>query len=186
MTPRSGRPRASNRQSERTMMPPAASRGRNDVVRSTRRVAAEQTVLPCRFRFDGTPLDERSQACESVVRSWSLLRRISRDRRVERATSRGSQVGRVIRPRDDLRAAGRTVPAPWAFDMSLPWEAEDWPPGIAVNLHVWAPTWHQVGAGSEKNLLSGLMRMRGLEPPRGCPHTALNRARLPIPPHPRG
>ena len=28
------------------------------------------------------------------------------------------------------------------------------------------------------------MRMRGLEPPRGCPHTALNRARLPIPPHP--
>src|SRR5918995_4011468 len=28
------------------------------------------------------------------------------------------------------------------------------------------------------------MGMRGLEPPRGCPHTALNRARLPIPPHP--
>src|SRR3954454_6427642 len=31
-----------------------------------------------------------------------------------------------------------------------------------------------------------LMRMRGLEPPRGFPHTDLNRARLPIPPHPRG
>ncbi len=30
------------------------------------------------------------------------------------------------------------------------------------------------------------MRMRGLEPPRGYPHTDLNRARLPIPPHPRG
>src|SRR5581483_10047300 len=30
------------------------------------------------------------------------------------------------------------------------------------------------------------MRMRGLEPPRGCPHTDLNRARLPIPPHLRG
>jgi hypothetical protein len=30
------------------------------------------------------------------------------------------------------------------------------------------------------------MRMRGLEPPRGRPHTDLNRARLPIPPHPRG
>src|SRR3954465_11824755 len=30
------------------------------------------------------------------------------------------------------------------------------------------------------------MRMRGLEPPRACAHTALNRARLPIPPHPRG
>jgi subtilisin family serine protease len=28
--------------------------------------------------------------------------------------------------------------------------------------------------------------MRGLEPPRGFPHTDLNRARLPIPPHPRG
>src|SRR5712691_5679992 len=26
--------------------------------------------------------------------------------------------------------------------------------------------------------------MRGLEPPRGRPHTDLNRARLPIPPHP--
>ena len=28
------------------------------------------------------------------------------------------------------------------------------------------------------------MRMRGLEPPRTCIHTDLNRARLPIPPHP--
>ena len=28
------------------------------------------------------------------------------------------------------------------------------------------------------------MRMRGLEPPRGCPHGDLNAARLPIPPHP--
>ena len=30
------------------------------------------------------------------------------------------------------------------------------------------------------------MRMRGLEPPRPYGHTDLNRARLPIPPHPRG
>src|SRR3954452_3876503 len=30
------------------------------------------------------------------------------------------------------------------------------------------------------------MRMRGLGPPRVSPHTDLNRARLPIPPHPRG
>src|SRR5262249_17301481 len=30
------------------------------------------------------------------------------------------------------------------------------------------------------------VRMRGLNPPRGFPHTDLNRARLPIPPHPRG
>src|SRR5947209_5093895 len=29
------------------------------------------------------------------------------------------------------------------------------------------------------------MRMRGLEPPRTYIHTDLNRARLPIPPHPR-
>ena len=29
------------------------------------------------------------------------------------------------------------------------------------------------------------MRMRGLEPPPGRPDTDLNRARLPIPPHPR-
>jgi hypothetical protein len=29
------------------------------------------------------------------------------------------------------------------------------------------------------------MRMRGLEPPPGFPDTDLNRARLPIPPHPR-
>ena len=28
--------------------------------------------------------------------------------------------------------------------------------------------------------------MRGLEPPPGLPDTDLNRARLPIPPHPRG
>jgi hypothetical protein len=35
--------------------------------------------------------------------------------------------------------------------------------------------------------LRGLaMRMRGLEPPRAFAHTDLNRARLPIPPHPRG
>ena len=31
-----------------------------------------------------------------------------------------------------------------------------------------------------------VMRMRGLEPPRAFAHTDLNRARLPIPPHPRG
>ena len=33
---------------------------------------------------------------------------------------------------------------------------------------------------------SSCMRMRGLEPPRPERHTDLNRARLPIPPHPRG
>jgi site-specific DNA recombinase len=38
----------------------------------------------------------------------------------------------------------------------------------------------RVGSISE-----ALVRMRGLEPPPGCPDTDLNRARLPIPPHPR-
>ena len=44
-----------------------------------------------------------------------------------------------------------------------------------------------VGAGREKGPFRGLlqMRMRGLEPPRPERHTDLNRARLPIPPHPR-
>ncbi len=41
------------------------------------------------------------------------------------------------------------------------------------------PEWGREAAGTP-------MRMRGLEPPRGFPHTDLNRARLPIPPHPRG
>ena len=30
-----------------------------------------------------------------------------------------------------------------------------------------------------------MVRARGLEPPWGCPHTDLNRTRLPIPPRPR-
>jgi site-specific DNA recombinase len=38
------------------------------------------------------------------------------------------------------------------------------------------------GDGWSPNIL---VRMRGLEPPPGCPDTDLNRARLPIPPHPR-
>jgi hypothetical protein len=42
---------------------------------------------------------------------------------------------------------------------------------------------HGVGTGE---LAKPLMRMRGLEPPRAFAHTDLNRARLPIPPHPRG
>jgi hypothetical protein len=46
------------------------------------------------------------------------------------------------------------------------------------------------GSLNDENPLSAggspFMRMRGLEPPRACAHTDLNRARLPIPPHPRG
>ncbi len=37
----------------------------------------------------------------------------------------------------------------------------------------------------EGSYVESLVRMRGLEPPRGCPHGDLNAARLPIPPHPR-
>jgi hypothetical protein len=44
----------------------------------------------------------------------------------------------------------------------------------------------RLGHSQATNPLEMAMRMRGLEPPRGCPHTDLNRARLPIPPHPRG
>ena len=47
-----------------------------------------------------------------------------------------------------------------------------------------------VGVGPRRSRRGGfspacLVRMRGLEPPPGCPDTDLNRARLPIPPHPR-
>src|SRR3954465_3434549 len=42
------------------------------------------------------------------------------------------------------------------------------------------------GFGLQVKPACSAMRMRGLEPPRGFPHTDLNRARLPIPPHPRG
>jgi hypothetical protein len=42
--------------------------------------------------------------------------------------------------------------------------------------------WDTMGHGSPESA----MRMRGLEPPRAFAHTDLNRARLPIPPHPRG
>src|SRR5579859_3703513 len=40
--------------------------------------------------------------------------------------------------------------------------------------------------GHEATSVTSPMRMRGLEPPRTYVHTDLNRARLPIPPHPRG
>ena len=35
------------------------------------------------------------------------------------------------------------------------------------------------------DLVFQMVRARGLEPPWGCPHTDLNRTRLPIPPRPR-
>ena len=80
---------------------------------------------------------------------------------------------------------------------------------VSVMLWRWTPTWtavlglllatlvvlhHQVyletlravcGLFVAEIRRKRFMRMRGLEPPRGFPHTDLNRARLPIPPHPR-
>jgi hypothetical protein len=44
----------------------------------------------------------------------------------------------------------------------------------------------RLGADWGQNRPKMPMRMRGLEPPRAEAHTDLNRARLPIPPHPRG
>ena len=55
-------------------------------------------------------------------------------------------------------------------------------PATAAEMKHWVS---QVeAAGSEA--ITGYMRMRGLEPPRPYGHTDLNRARLPVPPHPRG
>jgi hypothetical protein len=67
-----------------------------------------------------------------------------------------------------------------------------WPPGPdaagarTLNMELRASFDAGLGAVRARNQPFSAMRMRGLEPPRGCPHTDLNRARLPIPPHPRG
>jgi hypothetical protein len=45
---------------------------------------------------------------------------------------------------------------------------------------------HRLATDRAAEALDSVMRMRGLEPPRAEAHTDLNRARLPIPPHPRG
>jgi hypothetical protein len=45
---------------------------------------------------------------------------------------------------------------------------------------------NRLGTDQAQKPLNMAMRMRGLEPPRAEAHTDLNRARLPIPPHPRG
>ena len=42
------------------------------------------------------------------------------------------------------------------------------------------------GAHRQTHSDKAVVRLRGLEPPRGFPHSALNAARLPIPPQPRG
>jgi site-specific DNA recombinase len=63
-------------------------------------------------------------------------------------------------------------------------ENEERPQGLAEPLPVGAAsaTAFSFGGGSSTELM---VRMRGLEPPPGYPDTDLNRARLPIPPHPR-
>jgi hypothetical protein len=52
-----------------------------------------------------------------------------------------------------------------------------------VFLHLPPPFVHDLARAVHELVI---MRMKGLEPSRGYPHTDLNRARLPIPPHPRG
>src|SRR6185436_11875328 len=49
----------------------------------------------------------------------------------------------------------------------------------------WRRLTHRLGAVGGQIAPEMVMRMRGLEPPRAEAHTDLNRARLPIPPHPR-
>ena len=61
------------------------------------------------------------------------------------------------------------------------------PPSAAAAPISARPTvWHHAALYRAATPARQRVRMRGLEPPRGFPHTALNRARLPIPPHPRG
>ena len=77
---------------------------------------------------------------------------------------------------------------------------------MRVSLVVFSVANHRIPAGQYEPVLSALgtarcapgnrkkrageegeeVRVRGPEPPRGCPHMALNHARLPVPPHPRG
>jgi hypothetical protein len=55
-------------------------------------------------------------------------------------------------------------------------------------------TWGAVSGGHVQDIRKAApgaailhqLRMRGIEPPRGCPHRHLKPARLPIPPHPLG
>ena len=77
---------------------------------------------------------------------------------------------------------------------------------MRVSLVVFSVAHHRIQAGQYEPVLSAFgtarcvpgnrkerareegeeVRVRGLEPPRGCPHMALNHARLPVPPHPPG
>ena len=57
-----------------------------------------------------------------------------------------------------------------------------------ANIAEWAHA-SSTGPGHEKSPVSGasksVVRAKGLEPSRGCPHMDLNHTRLPIPPRPR-
>ena len=46
-------------------------------------------------------------------------------------------------------------------------------------------SWEKTKTPSEEGVCFKVVRARGLEPPWGCPHTDLNRTRLPIPPRPQ-
>jgi FkbM family methyltransferase len=62
--------------------------------------------------------------------------------------------------------------------------AERWHPSVPAPAS--GTPGHVVSRGTCQDGVDLAMRMRGLEPPRAEAHTDLNRARLPIPPHPRG
>ena len=82
-----------------------------------------------------------------------------------RSAPRKSRRTRRARPR--RRKPRRVARRPWARACTLP-------QGTAP---------HTVDCSASE--WPSLMRMRGLEPPQSYLHTDLNRARLPIPPHPR-
>jgi site-specific DNA recombinase len=55
----------------------------------------------------------------------------------------------------------------------------------AISAQIEARNDHDPLSGGHGLNVKQMVRLRGLEPPRGCPHTDLNRARLPIPPQPQ-
>ena len=95
---------------------------------------------------------------------------------------------------DSLGASQRRRPQTASQNLRSAIRAEQ-EAGQYRGLHPGGPGLHNArlvqarGSKSNQDLGSNnetLVRMRGLEPPPGCPDTDLNRARLPIPPHPRG
>ena len=90
-----------------------------------------------------------------------------------------------LEARRPLTEAVRCTPAPTLSEADAAWSNPD--DGLKGSFAVpfSCPVRGQ-GVTRCRVYLRMAMRMRGLEPPRAFAHTDLNRARLPIPPHPRG